>query len=156
MEYLTDSDVNPNIEDTRQVIEGNTTLCSTLRIFGKLDQDHSGKLEYAEFVPFGKCMGLNAEETEVLWHRMDEDNSGAIDIVELTKWFRQRMYKQRQRLQQQQELTMQPQKSTPRITEDTATSESGETDDDQNEVVEVVQGVSAKSLQISDTESESS
>lgn len=158
MDYLTERHVNPDIDDIRQLIESNTTLCSALRIFGKLDQDHSGKLEYAEFVPFGDCMGLNAEETEVLWHQMDEDDSGAIDIVELLKWFRMRMYKQSQRQMKQQ-------KSTPRITEDVDTDDVGTHDEDSaceseredtipigDENDEIAVAVNTKALKISDSE----
>ena len=63
-----------------------------------MDADHSGKLEYGEFRGFGACIGLNDEETEILWNQMDVNNSGAIDITELFEWFRLRLYQQRGRI----------------------------------------------------------
>ena len=61
-------------------------------------QFHTGKLEYGEFRKFGDIIGLNDEETEILWDTMDTDNNGAIDIIELFEWFRLRLHQQTGRI----------------------------------------------------------
>ena len=101
MEYFTDKRVNAEIFRIKQNIEEQVTwelLVKALKIFEKMDADHSGKLEYGEFEKFGQLIGLNGEETEILWHRMDTNQSGAVDITELFEWFRNRLYQQRQRI----------------------------------------------------------
>lgn len=101
MDYFTNKQVNDDIFRIKQHIEEQVTwelLVKALKIFQKMDADHSGKLEYGEFEKFGELIGLNGEETEVLWHRMDTNESGSVDITELFEWFRNRLYQQRQRI----------------------------------------------------------
>jgi len=99
MDYFTNAEVNPSAPQIRAHIAQQTSwrlLVKSLQIFDRVDADHSGKLEYGEFVRFGRLIGLNESETEMLWHRMDENESGSIDIVELFQWFSARLYAQRQ------------------------------------------------------------
>mmetsp|Transcript_31365 Transcript_31365/g.27582 ORF Transcript_31365/g.27582 Transcript_31365/m.27582 type:complete len:257 (-) Transcript_31365:20-790(-) len=101
MDYFTNKDVNEGVFVIKEHIEEQLTwelLTKALKIFQKMDADHSGKLEYGEFRGFGTCIGLNEEETELLWNQMDTNNSGAIDITELFEWFRLRLYAQRGRI----------------------------------------------------------
>ena len=76
-----------------------------------MDADRSGKLEYGEFTQFGTLIGLNEEETELLWNSMDVNNSGSIDITELFEWFRLRLYQQKGRIRSQRQATIQFSKS---------------------------------------------
>ena len=86
MDYFTNKNVNPGIYKIKEHIEDQITwqlLVKALRIFQKMDSDHSGKLEYGEFRQFGTIIGLNDEETELLWNSLDTNESGSIDITEL-------------------------------------------------------------------------
>eukprot|EP00485_Elphidium_margaritaceum_P019910 CAMPEP_0202727964 /NCGR_PEP_ID=MMETSP1385-20130828/185386_1 /ASSEMBLY_ACC=CAM_ASM_000861 /TAXON_ID=933848 /ORGANISM="Elphidium margaritaceum" /LENGTH=508 /DNA_ID=CAMNT_0049394207 /DNA_START=392 /DNA_END=1918 /DNA_ORIENTATION=- len=101
MEYFTDAKVNPECASMKQHIEQQVTwqlLVKSLRIFDALDEDRSGKLENNEFQVFGSSIGLDKQETEVLWQTMDTNQSGSIDIVELFTWFRSRLYQQKDRI----------------------------------------------------------
>eukprot|EP01084_Bolivina_argentea_P043378 79920_1 len=101
MDYFVDKKVNPHIFEIKHHIEGQVTwslLVKALKIFEITDKNHSGKLEYGEFQQFGHGIGLNDEETEILWNTMDTNNSGAISIVELFEWFRFQLYQQRGRI----------------------------------------------------------
>eukprot|EP00483_Globobulimina_turgida_P001450 UN01452 len=106
MDYFTNKEINPGVFQIRQHIEQQITwqlLVKALRIIKQMDADHSGKLEYGEFEQFGTFIGLNAEETELLWNTMDTNKSGAIDITELFEWFRLRLYQQRARISSQRQ-----------------------------------------------------
>ena len=101
MDYFVIKDINPRIFQIKQHIEGQVTwilLCKALKIFEICDQDKTGKLNYSDFTKFGQNIGLNDQETEILWNTLDTDNSGSIDIVELFEWFRLRLYQQRGRI----------------------------------------------------------
>eukprot|EP01083_Nonionella_stella_P039415 107190_1 len=101
MDYFTNKDINPGIFQIQEHIQDQITwelLVKALTIFEKMDADHSGKLEYGEFRNFGTLIGLNAEETELLWNSMDTNQSGAVDVVELFEWFRMRLHQQRARI----------------------------------------------------------
>mmetsp|Transcript_44591 Transcript_44591/g.71368 ORF Transcript_44591/g.71368 Transcript_44591/m.71368 type:complete len:293 (-) Transcript_44591:50-928(-) len=109
MDYFTNKEINPGVDEIRDFIEDQTSwalLVKALKIFETMDADHSGKLEYNEFIEFGKLIGLDEEETEVLWNRMDTNQSGAIDIVELFEWFRMRLYQQRSRIASQKQASI--------------------------------------------------
>jgi len=100
MDYFTNAEVNPSAPQIRAHIAQQTSwrlLVKSLQIFERVDADRSGKLEYGEFVEFGDLIGLNDSETEVLWTKMDENESGSIDIVELFRWFSARLYAQRRK-----------------------------------------------------------
>lgn len=101
MDYFCSKEVNPSIFQIKHHIESQITwslLCKALRIFSIVDEDHTGKLEYGEFRKFGSSIGLNEEETEILWNTMDTNNSGSIDIMELFEWFRLRLHQQTGRI----------------------------------------------------------
>ena len=86
MDHFCIAAVNPAAPQTRAHLAQQTSwrlLVKSLKIFDRVDADHSGKLEYAEFAEFGALIGLDERETELLWHAMDDDESGSINIVEL-------------------------------------------------------------------------
>eukprot|EP01083_Nonionella_stella_P316887 1151394_1 len=102
MEYFTDKSVNMQCVQIKQHIEKQVTwqlLVKALKIIRAMDADHSGKLEYNEFVNFGHAIGLNDDETQVLFNTMDTNQTESIDITELFEWFRHRLYQQREQIQ---------------------------------------------------------
>eukprot|EP01084_Bolivina_argentea_P227988 385145_1 len=97
MDYFTNESANSVVFQLKHHIEEQVTwqlLVKALQVFDAVDDDHSNKIEYGEFERFGEAIGLNGEETEVLWNKIDADKSGAIDIVELFTWFKSRLYDQ--------------------------------------------------------------
>ena len=56
-----------------------------------MDAAHSGKLEYDAFRRFGELIGFDDEKTELLFHTMDSNATGAIDVVDLFEWFQMRL-----------------------------------------------------------------
>eukprot|EP01083_Nonionella_stella_P209873 760354_1 len=101
MDYFTNVKVNPRCVELKLHIENQVTwelLCKALKIFEEMDDDRSGKLEYGEFVKFGNEIGLNDNEIDTLFHNMDTNNSGSIDITELFEWFRSVTFKQKDRI----------------------------------------------------------
>eukprot|EP00485_Elphidium_margaritaceum_P020290 CAMPEP_0202728656 /NCGR_PEP_ID=MMETSP1385-20130828/185736_1 /ASSEMBLY_ACC=CAM_ASM_000861 /TAXON_ID=933848 /ORGANISM="Elphidium margaritaceum" /LENGTH=551 /DNA_ID=CAMNT_0049394907 /DNA_START=83 /DNA_END=1739 /DNA_ORIENTATION=- len=109
MQYFCEKRMNANVFVIKQHIEDQDTwalLCKAVRIIEKNDTDHSGKLEYAEFASFGAEIGLNTEETELLWNSMDTDQSGAVNIVELFEWFRLQLHQQTGRITQERQPSL--------------------------------------------------
>merc|ERR1711971_468013 len=81
-------------------------LTKSLLIFEEMDADHSGKLEYAEFARFGELIGLDAEETELLFHSLDANQTGSIDIVEMFQWFKKRLRAQHKRIEMHKQTSI--------------------------------------------------
>ncbi len=61
------------------------------KIWDNYDQDHSGIMEFTEFVQFIKELNIKIEglSTEDLFKKIDSDKSGKIDLEEFINYYRE-------------------------------------------------------------------
>jgi len=77
MDYFCNPQINPNVFRIREYLHEQASwqlLEKTINVIVQLDEDKSGKLEYGEFTKFGDLIGLNDEETELLFFSMDKNH----------------------------------------------------------------------------------